>query len=215
MDKGSTIIIVIIMIILYEYQNRLIYEYFTSANIVSPLDQRSYKVVSGFADSDKASIIMSQLNKFIIELLRFLKNKFIINGNGLPIEQNFVTRVLNNYNPDTIFENNPRPGEDTSYVVNKGQKFGICLRNKTNSNIHDNGILEFVIIHELTHLGTITYGHDFQFWSWMKFMLFQAYEAGLYVPVNYSLFKTKYCGIPVTFNPFFSSEYNWTIAEAN
>jgi hypothetical protein len=202
------ILIIGILVLLYFIHNNSVYEYFTDTSVMSSIDKRLYKVVGGFTDKKEAANIMAELSEFIVEFLRFLKNKFIVNRRGTKKEQEFVNRLLRNYNPDMIFENDPKPGEDTSFVINKGEKFGICLRNKQNTNIHDKPILHFVIIHELTHMGTIEYGHEYEFWSWMKFMVIQAKEAGLYNPVDYSINKTSYCGIPVTSNPYFVDKYN-------
>jgi len=202
------ILIIGILILLYFIYNNSVYEYFTDTTVMSSMDKRVYKVVGGFTNTKEAANKMAELSEFIVEFLRFLKNKFIINRRGTRKEQEFVNRLLKNYNPDTIFENDPKPGEDTSFVVNKGEKFGICLRDKQNTNIHDKTILHFVIIHELTHMGTIEYGHEYEFWAWMKFMVIQAKEAGLYNPVDYSKNKTSYCGLPVTSNPYFSNRYD-------
>jgi hypothetical protein len=215
MELESTIIIGIILLIIYEYQTKNIYEYFSTDSIISSIDKRPYKVISRYTNKTTAADIMAQLHDFIIEFLRFLKNKFIINRRGTNLEQNFAKRLLKNYNPDVVFENDPKPGEDTSFVVNKGKKFAICLRSKKTKRIHNLKLLQFVVIHEMTHLGTITYGHDYQFWSWMKFLLTQSKEAGLYNPVNYKKSPTTYCGIDVTYSPYYSNEYDWNRIEAN
>lgn len=201
---------ILIVCILIIYFKNVETEYFTNKQVESNIDKRKYKVVGGFKDNETAANKMAFLNKFVFNFLRFLKTKFIINKKGLLIEQNFVKRILQNYNPDVIFENNPKPGEDTSYVINKGQEFAICLRNKTNNEFHENNLLIFVVIHELSHLGTIDYGHEYEFWSWFKFMLIQATEAGLYIPVDYSKQNETYCGMDVSFNPMFSN-YDWRI----
>ena len=203
------VIIGILVLLYYNYNyNNSVYEYFTDTSVMSSMDKRTYNVVGGFANVKDAANEMAELSKFIVEFLRFLKNKFIINRQGTNKEQEFVNRLLRNYNPDKIFENDPKPGEDTSFVVNKGEKFGICLRNKQNTNIHDKPILHFVIMHELTHIGTIGYGHEYEFWAWMKFMVIQAKESGLYNPIDYSIHKTSYCGIPITSNPYFVDKYD-------
>jgi hypothetical protein len=212
---NDTLVIIIIIIIVYELQTNTVYEYFTTENLVSSVDQRSYKIVGGYANKRDAANKMAELNEFIISLLKFIKQKYIINRSGNILEQEYVGRVLKNYNPDVIFENNPKQGEDTSFVVNKGSQFAICLRNKINNRIHGNNILQFVMIHELSHLGTITFGHDYSFWSWFKFMLVQASLSGLYTPVNYSEKNTSYCGIDVTYNPYFGNTYNWLSPQAN
>ena len=139
-----------------------------------------------------------------------MRNKYIIQKKGQINEIEFVTRMLNNYNPDNILENDPLPGEDTSYVVNKGDEFGICLRNKSDDpgKIHDIDIIKFVVLHELTHLGNKSYGHEYDFWAFFKFVLVNAKEANLYNPVNYKFMPVNYCGLEITFSPYFS-DYDW------
>lgn len=212
---NEVIVIILILLIIYELQTHTVYEYFTTEHLVSHVDKRKYKVSGGFINKIDAVNKMANLNEFIISLLKFLKKKFVINHQGNTLEKNFIIRVLKNYNPDVIFENFPEDGEDTSFVVNKGEQFGICLRNKINNQIHDDNLLQFVMIHELSHLGTLTYGHDYSFWSWFKFMLVQATESGLYIPVDYSKRPVVYCGIDVTYNPYYITEYNWLSQQAN
>lgn len=199
--------ILVVCCIIYIQKHK--YEFMTTKK-VSNLDDKSYRVVGGFVDSHKAADKMAELHAFIINYLRYVRSKFIINGQGTLAQQQFITRMLNNYNPDVIFENDPRPGGETSFVVNKGDEFGVCLREKVGKDktqFHDHSILRFVILHELTHLGTSTYGHNYEFWSSFKFVLTQAVEANLYQPIDYSLAETNYCGLIVEFNPYFSNEY--------
>jgi hypothetical protein len=140
-----------------------------------------------------------------------MRNKYIINKNGTYKEIQFASRMINNYNPDTIFENDPDDGKDTSFVVNKGDKFGICLRQKVlnNGKIHDMNTLKFVILHELSHLGCISYGHNYEFWAFFKFNLINAHNAGIYTPINYQQNPINYCGLHVKFSPYYSDNYDW------
>jgi hypothetical protein len=179
------------------------------------LDKRTYKVAVDFKNKKKAADKMAEINGFIMIFLKYMRNKFLIRREGTPREQGFAARMLQNYNPDSIFENNPLPGEDTSFVVNKGDKFGICLREKVmnRGNIHDMNTLKFVILHELSHLGCVSYGHRYEFWSFFRFNLIQAEKAGIYIPINYEYQPINYCGLPVRFNPYFNKSYDWNIDE--
>jgi hypothetical protein len=203
------IVILILMLVLSTYQTN-IREYLTTTREFSEIDKRSYKVVSGFSDKQQAANKMSELHAFIIDVLSNLKKKFIINQEGTPKEMGFVKRVLDRYNPDVLFENDPKSGEETSYVVNKGDKFAICLRSKnigSMGDFHDKNILQFVALHELSHLGSTTYGHNPEFWDWFEFMIIQAKLAGLHEPVDYSKNNVIYCGLPVRRNPYFNRMY--------
>jgi len=188
-------------------------EYFITAPVRAS-DNNSYRVIKSFDDYNEASNVMSKINKFIVKMLKHLKNKFVINKNGMPNEIAFVQRLLKNYNPDSVFENLPIFGGNTSFVVNKGASFGICLRNKQNYGMHDFALIKFVILHEMTHMGTIMYGHDYEFWSWFKFMTVEAHKAGIYKPINYANGNVNYCGLNITFNPFYST-YDWQDSKAN
>jgi hypothetical protein len=207
--------VIIIIIFLYFCFKNDVREYFTSSFVVSSIDKRIYKVAGGFKNKNKAADKMAEINSFIVVFLKYMRNKFLIRNEGTRRERGFAERMLQNYNPDTIFENNPLPGEDTSFVVNKGDKFGICLREKVmnRGNIHDMNTLKFVILHELSHLGCLLYGHGYEFWSFFRFNLIQATEAGIYTPINYKYQPINYCGLPVRFNPYFNESYDWNIDE--
>jgi hypothetical protein len=199
---------VIILIVLFVLggSNNTINEYFATSITLSKYDQRSYKVVSRFDDRYDAANKLAKLHEFIINYLRFVKTKFIINNEGSVEQKMFFKRVLNNYNPDNVFENDPKPGEETSFVTNKGKEFGICLRKKGSmkDQMHKMSILKFVMLHELTHLGCISYGHDTEFWESFSMVLTEAVASGLYKPVDYSSNPVDYCGLNVSNNPYCS-----------
>jgi hypothetical protein len=208
-------IIIIIIIFIYFFLENDIREYFTSTFVISDIDKREYKVSSGYENSTKAANIMAEISAFINVFLKHMRNKYLIKRIGNIREYEFVNRMLKNYNPDNIFENNPLPGEDTSFVVNKGDKFGICLREKVinRGSIHDMNTLKFVILHELTHLGCVSYGHEYEFWSFFRFNLIQAVEAGIYTPINYRYTPINYCGLNIQNNPYFNENYDWNYDE--
>jgi hypothetical protein len=204
------IIYIKLMVLLLSTNQTNIREYLTTNSEFSEIDKRSYNVVSGFSDRHIAANKMSMIHKFIIDILSNLKKKFIINKNGTIQEILFVKRILDKYNPDVLFENDPKNGEETSYVVNKGDKFAMCLRSKNVGSMgefHDNNILQFVVLHELSHLGSTTYGHNAEFWDGFKFMLIQAKLAGLHNPIDYSKNNIIYCGLSVKRNPYFNNMY--------
>lgn len=206
MKYGVCIIIILLILVVLSRNKTHIHEYLTTTREISIIDKRSYKVVSAFSDTQNAADRMSELHAFIISVLSNLKKKYVINEGGTQYNRSFVRRILARYNPDVLFENDPKHGEETSYVVNKGSKFAICLRSKNIGSLgkfHDKNILQFVALHELSHLGAITYGHNDEFWAGFKFMINEAAMAGLHHPVDYSREPVVYCGLPVKRNPYF------------
>ena len=200
----SAIIIGVLLLFLNEFNNR--YESFKSDRVISNYDKRYYNVVHEFTDRNIAADKMAILHEFIINYLRYIKNKFIIQNAGTIDQSNFFNRILENYNPDAIFENDPLPGEVTSYVSNKGIEFGICLRKKeiNPGQLHELSILKFVMLHELTHLGCLSYGHNLEFWTSFKMVLNEAVKSGLYKPIDSSKKENtiNYCGLIVKHNPY-------------
>lgn len=199
----AVIIIILVLLILNDTHNN-VYEYFTSNFVVANFDKRPYKVVGGFSDKHVAANKLALLHDFIVKFLKFVKTKYNTDKSLDHSVVEFFKRVLTNYNLDNIFENEPLTGEETSFVTNKGQEFGVCLRKKgTNKDqMHEMNILKFVMLHELTHLGCVTYGHKDEFWTSFKMVLTLAVESGLYEPIDYKKTPINYCGLDVFDNPY-------------
>jgi hypothetical protein len=116
-----------------------------------------------------------------------------------------VTRkLLKHFNPDHIAEITPNNGFGyTSYTLDKGKLMRFCLRNKETMDVHELDELTFVAYHELAHIGDWDANHGVAFWQMFKFILQEAFRAGIYTPVNYSVNPIKYCGMKVSYNPYY------------
>ena len=73
----------------------------------------------------------------------------------------------------------------------------------SDSKLIDPNTLLFVAIHELAHVMTNVEGHKQVFWQNFKFLLVEAKEAGIYVPVDYKKNPEPYCGMDITDNPYY------------
>ena len=199
-------ILILIILIFYEGCYK-IKEYMDISYQKSTLDNRNYSISKSFDDKQLASDTLSKLHSFICTFLDYIKSKYLNQPSLISKDKKeFIKRILNNYNPDTLYENNPYNGKETSFVINKGDKFGVCLREKiteTPNKIHMINTLQFVVLHEITHIGTIQYGHGDEFWQRFKFLLIEAEQSGLYHPINYKKFPVNYCGLSVSSNPYF------------
>lgn len=120
-----------------------------------------------------------------------------------------VFQLKDNYQVDNIYEISPlNPSGSTSYTENKGEKLVLCLRNKEPDaggkyELHDINTLMFVVLHELTHMMNDRWGHKLQYWKLFKFVLKNAEESGVYAPVDYRKENIRYCGMNITYNPYF------------
>lgn len=194
--KMLYILIIVVIIILIYLWRRYSYESYTINGI-------GYKVSNKYQNPEEAAAVLDYLNRNNIELLRHLRLKY--KNDDLMSKK--VQFLLDNYNPEVIFEHIPIGTKNTSFVVDKGESVGFCLREKISGKdlLHDKHTLMFVNLHELSHMYNITWGHERDFWQAFKFILKEAKEAGIHDPVNYSLSPIKYCGLAVKYNPYFDN----------
>ena len=196
------------LIVYFEKDDR--YEGF--ANIT--IGGNKYKIHEDLSDPQKAAETMDKLNTVAQALISNLYGKYIDNPDGLngikPEKRDSVSNGIkalkNNFKTANMEENIPeRSGGDTSYVINKGSVFAMCLRDPTNGNQIDPkfNALTFVLIHEMAHLACPTFGHDELFWNGFKFLLQEAVAEGLYISEDYKTNGSPYCGIVITYSPLF------------
>lgn len=171
-----------------------------------------YKVYDKYPNKREAAKILDMINFNLIDVIKHINNKYnkqtIHSFTHLSKEDktyllNSITRMKANYRPINVRENIPvDKNDDTSYTINKGAVFALCLRfADARTRFHDLNTIMFVALHELSHLFSKTYGHDKQFWTAFKFILQNAVEIGLYIPIDYRKKKVPYCGIEITYNP--------------
>lgn len=165
----------------------------------SNVDNRPYSVVQSMRNHNDASDMLSKLNYMNISVIKYMKKKY----QYTPYEI-YVDRLAEKYNPDVLGEHIPLTKDNTSYVMNKGERIRFCLRPNTNrSSLHDINILTFVSLHEISHIMNETMGHDNDFWGIFKFLLINAVELGVYTPIDYAKHPVLYCNIQVNYNPLY------------
>jgi len=110
------------------------------------------------------------------------------------------------FNPKKIMETLPT-SEYTAYSENKGEKLAFCLDTEKNNNgkLIDINTLTFVALHELAHVCTKSIGHTPEFWQNFKFLLIEAEKINIYKPIDYKKTPSRYCGMPITDNPYYDA----------
>ena len=183
---GITILILIIIFIYLIYQ----YHYYSNIEtIVSKLDNSNYDVQIK-DDSSEAADLIAKVREKLILLVNHMFKTFPSNPK--------VMRLKKNFNPDVLKEGIDNPSY-TSYTVNKGEEIILCLR--TDGKLVDINVLTFVCIHELSHIGNETIGHDDAFWEFFKELLIEAINIGIYIKYDYKKVPVKYCGMMITDSP--------------
>jgi len=196
------IILVIFLYIFYIWRFQI--EQFVSAivdsnfhnikKLKSGVDENEYYVQDMFENQYDAVNMIAEINNIIIHFIKSLKVKYPNSAR--------VTRLVSKYNPESLMEGSPINNKNsTSYSVAKGKKLVFCLRSKKNKELHRRNLLMFVVLHELAHLMSVTYGHNAEFLKNFKFLLHEAMASGIYRYDNYFTKPREYCGINLTSTP--------------
>lgn len=162
--------------------------------IESNINNKKYGVQEKLSNYNQVPDKLAEIEEFINSMLLYLKNKY-------PNKDN-VKRLVNRLNDIKIEESEFKKGI-SSFTVNKGELISVCVRNKDKiDEFHDNQLLQFVILHELAHISSSSYGHNNEFNENFKWLLKEAKNIG-YIPINYSKNPVTYCGVDVTNNPIY------------
>jgi hypothetical protein len=172
--------------------------------IISTLDNKAYKVNVNHLNSQRAADTMAQLNIKMTSFLTYLKQAVLYENNPDKAHVSIVQNIINRYNPDNLRENSPY-SSDTSYVINKGEIFAMCLRkddkDENPTKFHDLSVLMFVMMHEISHLAIQEHDHLPYFWETFKYLLIEAENANIYYSIDYSKQPINYCGLYLDYNP--------------
>ena len=187
------IIGVFIGVCIYIYLSKL--EGFDLKCIVSGVDGNEYCVRERDQVNTAADLLATVTEK-CKKLVQYVGQKYP--------DKDFTKRLVTGFNPKKVTETLPT-SKYTAYSENKGEKLAFCLnRKKTeNNNLIDEHTLTFVAIHELSHVGTKSIGHQSDFWDNFKFLLQCAKESGIHNPADYKIKPKEYCGMTITDNPYY------------
>jgi len=196
MNEISKVIVFIVLIIFFTLvvliileRNEFFLEYRNSK-----LNNKKYGIQEVFNKSDEAVELLAKLHNQMSDLVSDLEKHY-------PSDER-VKRLVKGFRRAEI-EEAPND-EGSSYTINKGDLVALCLRHKKDGHpFHDYNTLLFVIIHEMSHIASISEGHNSEFITNFKWLLKEAKTFGYYEPVNYQNSPITYCGVKVTNNPFF------------
>jgi predicted metal-dependent hydrolase len=184
--QGLIILIlgIIFVFILYQY-----HYYSKIENIVSSIDNRNYEVQIK-DDAQEAANLMAQIREKLIIITDHLIKSY-------PDDER-CDRLKKNFKPDNIKEGIDNPNY-TSYSVNKGEQIVLCLR--SHNKLMDLNTMMFVVLHELSHICTLSIGHTTEFWDNFKWILEESINIGIYKKQDFKLKNVDYCGMKITDSP--------------
>lgn len=172
-------------------------------------DSYNLKCVIASADGNKycirdrkninqAADLLAETSQKLQTFVNHLKQKFP--------DRDEVKRIVEGFDPKKIKETLPT-SEHTAYSENKGEKIALCLnknkKEQTQTQLIDSNTLMFVALHEVSHVGNEGIGHEKDFWDTFKFILNEAVDFGIYLPVDYKKKPVDYCGDKITDSPYY------------
>jgi len=198
------IVIVIIITILY-YKNPEYIAVYGNCGL-------KYSVLRKIGCQEVANILC-EINGRCLRLIDYLKYKYIDNGIqnykensklGYPLSGKEKTKLLiEEYDIDDLIED-----DDETFLLGKGDKIYVCLRDITTGKLYDINFLMFIIIHELSHIITKTFQHTPEFWINNIWLMKEAELCKIYKGEDYKLKPVKYCdGFIVNNNPSFDTGF--------
>ena len=163
--------------------------------VLSTVDGKQY-CVRKRSRIKEASNLLANISTKCVKLVNHIHGRF-------PTDER-CKRLHANFNPTRIVETLPT-SKLKAYSENKGSKIAFCLNKKEHENdvLIDENTLMFVALHELSHLMTISVGHNREFWVNFKFILEHAIDLHIYKPINYKENPQDYCGMKITDNPYY------------
>ena len=200
----AVVLFLIVLILITHFKNKEKVESFLIKR--SSLNNTDYDVQGDLPNPDFAADLLAQLNEKTSLLQECLQNKYIKKSNTDISKEDLIAvkRLLSRLEKYTIDEA-PFEEDSSSYTINKKQ-ISFCLRKKNkHKNFHDLETLNFVLIHELAHVMSVSQGHNEEFMRNFRFLLREAHDCGIYNPVNYGINPMTYCGVRVTHNPYYNS----------
>ena len=188
--KEIILTLILIFLILYFVYINL----YTDDNLVyerATFDNGHYWV-RNMSDKSQAANTLAVIKSNMNKLIDYLQK----NINQFPEKMSCIKELVKRTRKIYIMET-PKDEKFTSYTINKGEKIVFCLRSKVLHNIHDMNTIMYVVIHELSHVCCISYGHTQEFKDIFKFLLVQANKIGIYKIENYRKNPVSYCGMEI------------------
>jgi hypothetical protein len=161
----------------------------------SKVDNQTYRVQQHLNDPQRAADLIAVLNGNVMDFIKRLENE---HGNDKR-----VVRLRKLYHPKNVMEGAPNNKENsTSYSISKGEKIVFCVRSGKNpEQFHNTNLMMFVVIHELAHLASVSYGHNGEFMDNFKWLLNEAMKHKLYNRIDFYSQNTEYCGMTIRTTP--------------
>lgn len=191
---GYLVVILMLMLIIKMYFES---DSYNLKCIIASEDGNTY-CIRERKNLQQAANLLAETSQKLQTFVNHLKQKFP--------NRDEVRRIVEGFDPRKIKETLPT-SEHTAYSENKGEKIALCLnknkKSEAQTQLIDPNTLMFVALHEVSHIGNESIGHGKDFWNTFKFILNEAVDFGIYLPVDYKKKPVDYCGEQITDSPYY------------
>jgi hypothetical protein len=187
---------IILCIFVYNYEET---DHFVSTK--SLLDGKTYEVreinkdsgagVKYITELDAANRLAS-VKKDINKLVNYLYSKKIPDSET-------ATRLYKRWEKVDLKET-ALNSKNIAYTINKGEEVHVCIRSD-NVQFENYNTTMFVILHELAHVMSTSYGHEDEFKRNFTILLTTANKLGIYKLQNFNKRPEMYCGTKIDNTP--------------
>lgn len=159
--------------------------------VSSSLDGKSYQVRNNYSEEEKkrTADYLARVSDRVDKLVKYMSD------NNLPSKE--IANRLETRWRGCVLKETASNERSAAYTVNKGQEMRICTRTSGNKLENINTSM-FVIIHELAHLMSNSYGHGAEFKDHFNYIIHLASSIGIYKPQDFTNTPVDYCGNVVT-----------------
>jgi hypothetical protein len=192
-DIGTYVLVTIVFAVLGYF----IIRYFFIDNVapfVSEYDGKNYAVrkVGDISTKQTAANYLSVISNKIDTLVNYMHK------HNLP-DPNTAKRLYSRWSVCELKETNSTE-RSAAYTLNKSTEIRLCIRNSS-GGFEDPNTSMFVVLHELGHVMSISYGHEEEFKNNFSYITHLASSLGLYKPEDFKAEPKTYCGIAINTTP--------------
>lgn len=177
------LVIIIVIYLLYFKDNRIEWEAYNG---------KKYKIrdANNKETNQKKADMLARLDDKARTIVKYMKD------NNLPTND-IANRTYSRFKNSNIGET-PNGDSSAAYTMNKGHMY-ICLI--TDGKFNNENDAFFVILHELAHVMSNSYGHGEEFKTNFNFIVKLAVKLDLWTDPKYEKRNVDYCGVQVTNSP--------------
>jgi hypothetical protein len=142
-------------------------------------------------DAELAANFLATVNQKINTLVDYM---YINQLPSIEVSQ----RLKNRWKSCTLRETNSNE-KSIAYTVNKGEEMRVCIRK--DGQLEDMNTTIFVILHELGHIMSVSFGHNLEYTNNFNYVVHLASSMGIYKPQDFHNEPVNYCGTNINTTP--------------